>query len=815
MSARTRLTTMRTSRLAAFLFTLATFATMPALAQKFGTSVNLYPHGVASISNNPIVHASGNNVYVAFSDTTTVSDIHVRISTDNGTTWGTTVKASNDNTHPNIEPVIVGDGTTVHVFWTDDVAGENPNGANAHVGRIFYARGTQSGTGAAATVTFAAPVVLVDQPGYSRPTSALIDAGGKVHLVFYDNRAITGFSVAGRVFHMLSCNGGANWTIENNVTQFDGDVDNEQPRIAQLTTGEVFVSFRSSRGGLPQGGWPPFEVYLLRMGTPGCGALTSGAPNTTTWNYPAQLLSRGTNVDQGGNYAANLFTGSAGGLHAAWWNDTNGTNLVYRYGKPNGAGFGAQQDVSGFGVNHLQWTRMTERTGMGIGEDATGQVHAIFLQNGSTRGPEPFQVGSLWYNCSLSPGSGFLGKQLMGGASLASEPRAFYSNNRLHVVWMDFRNTAIEQAEIFYNFVNTTVACAAPPAGVPPVPSTSLVDFGGNSMQTTSFGQTFQLTNGGGAAVSISSLTPSAGFTVSATDCVTTLSPGASCNVTLVFTPGTQGTINGTLSVATSSGTLTVNLTGVGELSLVTHYYNSILNRAPDASGKAFWDGEASRLQSLGADPREAYVVMANYFFHSAEYLSYGKNDAQFVTDLYNTFFNRPPDAGGLAYWTGQISGGLPRDVVLFSFMFSPEFQTFTTGIFGSVSARPEVNMVMDLFRGILNRLPDSAAYTYWVGQLKTAQCTSGGAVYTAVDNMSYTFIFGAEYTNRARNNMQYVTDEYNAFLRRGGDITGVNFWINQLNTSALDRNGERGSFINSPEFGARVTAVINAGCVP
>jgi hypothetical protein len=147
--------------------------------------------------------------------------------------------------------------------------------------------------------------------------------------------------------------------------------------------------------------------------------------------------------------------------------------------------------------------------------------------------------------------------------------------------------------------------------------------------------------------------------------------------------------------------------------------------------------------------------------------------------------------------------------------MFSPEFQTFTTGIFGNTAARPEVNVVMDFFRGILNRLPDSAAFNFWVGQLRAAQCQSPGAVYDAVNNMSFSFIFGAEYTNRARTNSQYVTDLYNAFLRRGGDTAGVNFWIDQLNTAAKDRNTERTDFIASPEFAARVNDVVNAGCLP
>ena len=85
----------------------------------------------------------------------------------------------------------------------------------------------------------------------------------------------------------------------------------------------------------------------------------------------------------------------------------------------------------------------------------------------------------------------------------------------------------------------------------------------------------------------------------------------------------------------------------------------------------------------LGADVNEVWYTMATAFYFSAEYASLGRDDAGFVTDLYNTFFNRAPDAGGLSYWTGQIAAGLPRQIVLVGFMFSPEFTGFSQGIFG------------------------------------------------------------------------------------------------------------------------------------
>ena len=807
---------MKTNRLAALLIAAAATVATSSMAQLFGTEQRLFPHGVASISNNPNIHATGANVYITwstFSTGTNCSDIWLKASNNSGTSFGAAAQVSSCTAgQTNINPIVVGDGTNVHVFWTDEDAGENIGAANTGHGVIFYRKFTQAGS----TVTPAiATQTIVNQVGYSRPTGALIDAASsaRVHLVFYDNRAPSGSSV-GKVFHKMSCNTGATWNAEFEVTQFDGGTDNEQPRIAQLSpSNQIVLTWRSSRG-VPQGGWPPFQPMLLRMKNN--TACPAGQPD---WAYPAMRLSKGSDVDLGPKYAPLVVPGSADGLHALWWDDTAGTNLAHRYGKPNGAGFGAQQDLSQFGLNHLQWSEVGERLGYGLGEDATGQVHAIFQQNSSIRSPQGFQTGSVWYRCAPAPvGSAFVGKQLMGGTSLATQPRGVYANGRFHVVWADFRHTAVDQSEVYYNFVNTATACTAPPPGVAPTPSTTTVDFGGNSMQTTSLGTSLTLTNGGGSSLSIGTISATSGFAVSSTNC-STLAAGASCSITVTFTPPTTthgATINGTLSVVYSggaNGTLNVNLTGIAEKSLVTHYYNSILNRAPDGAGKAFWDGEAARLSSLSVNINETWFVMAGYFFNSAEYLAAGKNDTQFVTDLYNTFFNRAPDGGGLGFWVGQIQGGLPREVVLFSFMFSPEFATFTQGIFGNTASRPEVDVVMDFFRGILNRLPDTSSFQYWLGRMRAAQCAGAGPVYTEVDAISAAFIFNPEYNNRGRNNTQFVTDMYYSFLRRGGDAGGVNFWINQLNTSQMNINTVRTNFLNSGEFGARVQAVINAGC--
>jgi hypothetical protein len=308
-------------------------------------------------------------------------------------------------------------------------------------------------------------------------------------------------------------------------------------------------------------------------------------------------------------------------------------------------------------------------------------------------------------------------------------------------------------------------------------------------------------------------------------DCGTSLAAGASCTVSITFSPSIYAgallstvPLSGGMNLHITGGSTynnTLTFTGTAEKSLVSHYYRSLLGRAPDAGGKAFWESEALRVSTLGANVNEAWFALAISFINSPEYSLATKTDAQFVTDLYRTFFNRAPDSGGLGYWTGQLGSGLPREVLLASFLFSPEFTGFTQSIFGNTAVRPEYNMVVDFYRGLLGRLPDNGGFTDWLGRLKTAQCSGASAVTAAADSISNSFVTSPEYASRGRSTAQYVGDLYNAFLRRGGDLAGVQYWIGQIDSGAQTRDQVRRSFVSSPEFQARVEAVIAAGCSP
>jgi len=339
------------------------------------------------------------------------------------------------------------------------------------------------------------------------------------------------------------------------------------------------------------------------------------------------------------------------------------------------------------------------------------------------------------------------------------------------------------------------------------------LDFAGQSMRTTSFEKAVSILNGGTASVAVSSVTVSPSFNASH-DCAV-LNPGMSCQALVSFTPTLEGVIKGTLDITAGGLTQTVALTGNGEKSLVTHFYRAVLRRDPDAGGKAFWDSEATRVQALGLNVNEVWYAIAVSFYRSPEYLAMNRDNAGYVTDLFNTFFNRVPDPAGLVYWKGQLDQGLPREVALAAFMFSAEFSNFNQAIFGVTVTRKEIDTLADLFRGLVGTLPENTLFQHWLGVFRTAQCQGVPAVNAQVESLSSAFANGAQYDSRGRDTSQYVGDLDNAFLRRGGDLDGVLYWINQITTGAMSRDQVRRAFLGSPEFQGRVAAIVAQGCLP
>jgi hypothetical protein len=128
-----------------------------------------------------------------------------------------------------------------------------------------------------------------------------------------------------------------------------------------------------------------------------------------------------------------------------------------------------------------------------------------------------------------------------------------------------------------------TIPTAPPAIGFSPSP----VTFSNTSMNTTGPVNMVTITNNHTSAVTISSVTVSGDFLTPGNNC-TTLNPAATCSAGLYFKPTGEGTRNGTVIVTSDApgSPHTAVLTGVGERSLVVHYYRSILAAlSTDAGG--------------------------------------------------------------------------------------------------------------------------------------------------------------------------------------------------------------------------------------
>ena len=112
-------------------------------------------------------------------------------------------------------------------------------------------------------------------------------------------------------------------------------------------------------------------------------------------------------------------------------------------------------------------------------------------------------------------------------------------------------------------------------------------------------------------------------------------------------------------------------------ITLIVHYYTSILGRTPDAGGLAFWKNQITQAQASGQDVKPIFREMAVQFFNSPEYLANNTSNTEFITNLYRTFFQRDPDSAGMAFWLNQLALGVTRDVVMGGFLYSNEFTTF------------------------------------------------------------------------------------------------------------------------------------------
>ncbi|MBI5923661.1 MAG: DUF4214 domain-containing protein [Betaproteobacteria bacterium] len=118
--------------------------------------------------------------------------------------------------------------------------------------------------------------------------------------------------------------------------------------------------------------------------------------------------------------------------------------------------------------------------------------------------------------------------------------------------------------------------------------------------------------------------------------------------------------------------------------------------------------------------------------------------DVQRLAELYVAFFNRVPDADGLAYWIDRMSGGMTIDQIADSFYDAGIEHSTVTGYSANMSNQDFIDMV---YKNALGRSSgaDAEGREYWNGMLTGGQATHGSLVTDILDS-AHTFKGSAAY---------------------------------------------------------------------
>ena len=227
----------------------------------------------------------------------------------------------------------------------------------------------------------------------------------------------------------------------------------------------------------------------------------------------------------------------------------------------------------------------------------------------------------------------------------------------------------------------------------------------------------------------------------------------------------------------------------------VDRLYLNVLSRKADAAGRNYWVGKLERLENTGA-------AVAYEFIFSQEYLSKNTSDSAYIEMLYNTILGRASDAGGKAYWQSYLDQGLSRKYVFAGVVNSTEFANLCES-YGVARGTYYVTDISDkypqttayvtrLYKNCLSRNPDWSGLQYWVTQLMVKKDSAG--------TVAKSFFQSKEFAGKKYDNTTYVNVLYRTLFGREADTAGLNYWVSALNKST-SRTSVLNSFLNSQEF--------------
>lgn len=222
----------------------------------------------------------------------------------------------------------------------------------------------------------------------------------------------------------------------------------------------------------------------------------------------------------------------------------------------------------------------------------------------------------------------------------------------------------------------------------------------------------------------------------------------------------------------------------------INRVYAAVFDREPDAGGFAFWVNEltsgARNLQQIA----DAMVGISPEFTDT-----YGAlGDDAFVNQLYLNVQKRNGDAGGIAFWSGQLAtGALSRGGVVLGFSESPEYREAT----GSTDP------VARLYCAFFLRNPDAGGKAFYADQYLVVERSLNSIAQEFTTSPEFTALYGS------LSDREFVELIYKNVLGRNlpvTEIAGPAFWTGQLSTGARTRGEVMAGFSESDEFVTRWT---------
>lgn len=229
----------------------------------------------------------------------------------------------------------------------------------------------------------------------------------------------------------------------------------------------------------------------------------------------------------------------------------------------------------------------------------------------------------------------------------------------------------------------------------------------------------------------------------------------------------------------------------------IDRLYTLCFGREADDDGFIYW-------RKALVDKSKSGAGVAYGFFFSDEMKLRNLSDEAFVELLYRVMMDRASDASGKAYWLERLSAGVSREGVYKGFAESAEFTNICAS-YGIERGYVAVNEGRDLNTGLtmfVSRLYTKAlGRTYDISGLNDWCNRIIGGSWSLTDAATTGFFHSQEFLNKNLSNEEYVKVLYRTFLDREYDQAGLNDWVNRLNTGQASRDEVLRGFSYSQEF--------------